>query len=93
MSRPDSMKAALIRWRPGSIRRHLPHPLRVVNETMGGLQKLLQNQLDPKIMFDALVRIVEEDASKFRNVIPEAIIPFIQAMEANAWEVGKEDAL
>ena len=42
---------------------------------------------------DALVGIVEEDASKFRNVIPDAVIPFIQAMEAKAWEVGKGDAL
>ena len=67
--------------------------MQLLDGWMGRLQKLLQNQLDPQIMVDALVRIVEEYASKFRNVIPEAVIPFIQAMEAKAWEVGKGDAL
>lgn len=65
----------------------------LMNETMGGLQKLLQNQLDPQIMVDALARIVEEDASKFRNVIPDAMSPWIQSLQSRTWDVGKEDAL
>jgi hypothetical protein len=65
----------------------------LVNETMGGLQKLLQNQLDPQIMVDALTRIVEEDASKFRNVIPEPMTPWIQSLQSKVWDAGKDDAL
>ncbi len=34
-------------------------------------------------MVDRMLGIVEEDASKFRNVIPEA----------KAWKVGTDDAL
>ena len=59
-------------------------PAELVNETMGGLRKAMQSLLDPQIMVEAMVRIVEEDASKFRNVIPEAIVPWIQSLEARA---------
>ena len=53
----------------------------------------LEGQLDPQLMIDALVQICEEDSSKFRNVVPDAIIPWIQAMQAKAWEAGKDDSL
>ncbi len=53
----------------------------------------LENQLDPQLMIDAMIRVAEEDNSKFRNVIPEAIIPWIKATQANAWEAKKDDLL
>jgi short-subunit dehydrogenase len=62
-------------------------------ELLVGLEGVLENQLDPKLMIDTLVRIAEEDASKFRNVVPEEIAPWLRAMQAKAWEVGRDDAL
>lgn len=53
----------------------------------------MNNQLDPQILIDALVRIAEEESSKFRNVIPDAIVPWIKATQDNAWEAGKDDSL
>ena len=62
-------------------------------ELFAGMEGGLENQLDPQIMIDALVRICEEEASKFRNVIPPEIEPWIKAMQARAWEAGKDDSL
>ena len=53
----------------------------------------LENQLDPQLLVDALVRVAEEDASRFRNVVPEEIVPWIQAIQANTWTAGKDDEL
>ena len=53
----------------------------------------LDDQLDPQGLIDGLVRIAEEESSKFRNVIPEEIVPWIKAIEANTWDAGKDDAL
>ncbi len=53
----------------------------------------LENQLDSQIMIDALVRICEEESSKFRNVIPPEVGQWIKAMQARAWEAGKDDSL
>jgi len=55
--------------------------------------KVLENQLDPQLMIDAMVRVAEEDNSKFRNVIPEDIIPWIKATQTQAWEAKKNDFL
>jgi extradiol dioxygenase family protein len=38
------------------------------------------NQLDPQLMIDGMIRVADEDNSLFRNVIPEAIIPWIKAI-------------
>ena len=62
-------------------------------ELLAGMADSLSNQLDPQILIDTLVRVAEEDASKFRNVSPEAIVPWIQAMQARAWEASKDDSL
>lgn len=51
----------------------------------------LEGQFDPQLAVDALVRIVEEDASKFRNVVPEEIVDWIKAIQQKAWEAGKDD--
>ena len=53
----------------------------------------LEDQLDPQLLVDALVEIAEAESSKFRNVIPEAIVPWIRAIQDNAWSAGKDDAL
>lgn len=55
--------------------------------------KGLENQLDPQVMIDAMIRVAEEDNSLFRNVIPEAIIPWIKATQAQAWKAKKNDFL
>jgi short-subunit dehydrogenase len=53
----------------------------------------LDNQLDPQELIDNLVRVAEEDSSKFRNVIPDEIVPWIQAIQAATWTAGRDDAL
>jgi short-subunit dehydrogenase len=53
----------------------------------------LANQLDPQIMVDAIVRVAEEENSKFRNIIPEEIVPWIKAMQDNTWTVKKDDSI
>ena len=55
--------------------------------------KGLENQLDPQLMIDAMIKVAEEDNSQFRNVIPEAIIPWIKATQAQAWVATKNDFL
>ena len=62
-------------------------------EVFAGLEGVLDDQLDPRIMVDALVRIVEEDASHFRNVVPEELGTWIRAMHDLAWKVGRDDSL
>ena len=36
-------------------------------------KKLLQKQLDPQIMIDAMVELIPQDVHPFRNVVPEAL--------------------
>ncbi len=51
----------------------------------------LGNQLAPQLMIDAMIRVAEEDNSLFRNVIPEAIIPWIKATQERTWTIRKND--
>ena len=53
----------------------------------------LNDQLDPQLMIDAMIRVAEEDNSLFRNVIPEAIIPWIQATHKRTWTIRKNDTV
>ena len=62
-------------------------------ELLAGTEGALEQQLDPQIMIDALVRIAEEDSSKFRNVVPEEVGEWIQAIQAKTWDAGKNDSL
>jgi short-subunit dehydrogenase len=62
-------------------------------ELLAEMAGALENQLDPQIMIDALVKITEEDSSMFRNVVPEEVGVWIRAMQAKAWEAGKDDSL
>ena len=42
-----------------------------------------------------LMKVAEEAGveSKFRNVVPDEVGVWIQAMDARAWEAGKDDSL
>jgi hypothetical protein len=53
----------------------------------------LQNQLDPHSIIDAFVRIAEEDASKFRYVVPDETAEWIKWIQAKTWEDGRDDAI
>jgi short-subunit dehydrogenase len=53
----------------------------------------LQSQHDPQSMIEAFVRIVEEDGSKFRNVVPDDTAEWIRGIQAKTWEVGRDDAI
>ncbi|GAA0876308.1 SDR family oxidoreductase [Wandonia haliotis] len=53
----------------------------------------LEQQLDPQVMIDAMIRVAEEENSLFRNVIPEAIIPWIKATQEQAWKARTNDML
>lgn len=62
-------------------------------EMIAGLEGMLENQLDPQMMVDTLVRIVEEDGSSFRNVVPEQLGAWIRAIQDKAWTAGRDDPL
>lgn len=53
----------------------------------------LDNQLEPQELIDAMIRIAEEDNSLFRNVVPEAIIPWIKATQERTWSIRKNDTV
>ena len=60
-------------------------------ELLEPLDGLLDDQLDPQEQIDDLVRVIEEDVSKFRNVCPEAIVPWAKAVEARSWEARSNE--
>ena len=62
-------------------------------ELLAGISGVFENQLEPQMMVDALVRIAEEESSRFRNVVPEAVADWIKAIQAKTWEAGKDDSL
>ncbi|RKQ84888.1 short-subunit dehydrogenase [Solirubrobacter pauli] len=62
-------------------------------ELLAGLGGALATQLDPQLVVDALVGIVEEDSPSFRNVLPEQIVPWIRAIQERAWTARGGDPL
>jgi short-subunit dehydrogenase len=62
-------------------------------ELLAGLSAGLEGQLDPAMVIDALVTIAEERSSKFRNVLPVEIIPWIRAIQERTWDASKDDSL
>ncbi|MFT3722902.1 MAG: SDR family oxidoreductase [Hyphomonadaceae bacterium] len=56
-------------------------------ELLAAATGALESQLDPQVQVDEMVRIIEEEGSKFRNVCPNVIVPWIKAMHANVWDV------
>lgn len=59
--------------------------------TVESVMESLNNQMDPEPMYQAMTKVVEEDSSKFRNVVPAEIEPWIQAMQQAAWTAGKDE--
>ena len=59
--------------------------------TIESVMESLNNQMDPEPMYEAMTRVVEENSSKFRNVVPTEIEPWIQAMQQTAWTAGKDE--
>lgn len=53
----------------------------------------LAKQLDPQTLIDALVRIAEEDESKFRNVVPDETAEWIRGIQATTWEAATGDPI
>lgn len=82
----DRGAEAMMRWFDPS--KTLSRP-----ELLAGLDSGLEGQLDPQLVVDALVQIAEEEASRFRNVIPAEIVPWIKAIQDRAWTAAKDDSL
>jgi short-subunit dehydrogenase len=55
-------------------------------EVFAAVDEMLASQLDPQVMSDALVEIVEADRHKFRNVVPKATEDWLKQSQKNAWE-------
>ncbi len=53
----------------------------------------LDDQLDPQGLVDALVDLAEADGSKFRNVVPAEIVPWIKAIDEITWEADQDTNL
>jgi len=49
--------------------------------------ELLTEQYDPQIMIDAMVKIIPDENSKFRNVIPDDVAEMIKTSQNDAWNV------
>lgn len=62
-------------------------------ELLAGMSGGLDNQFDPQIQIDDMVRVIEEEGSKFRNVCPEAIVPWIKAIQENTWNVKGDEPI
>ncbi|GAA4838240.1 SDR family oxidoreductase [Luteimicrobium xylanilyticum] len=62
-------------------------------ELLAGLDTALDGQLDPQEVIDVIVRVAEEGASRFRNVVPEQIVPWIKAIQDRAWSAQTGEAL
>lgn len=53
----------------------------------------LNQQGDPQEVFDMIVKVVEEDNSKFRNVVPEELGEWIKGVQEQTWKAKKDDPL
>ena len=62
-------------------------------ELLQGMANGLDGQMDPQAQIDDLVKVIEEERSKFRNVCPEAIVPWIKATQAKAWVAQSDDPI
>jgi short-subunit dehydrogenase len=62
-------------------------------EVLAAAASGIGQQLDPRSMIDAFVRIAEEDLSKFRNVVPDETAAWVREIQRHTWDVGKDDAI
>lgn len=53
----------------------------------------LEGEMDPHEQIDDLAKVIEEEGSMFRNVCPEAIVPWIKAIRENTWVVKGVDPI
>ncbi len=60
-------------------------------ELLAAVEGVLDGQLDPQEQIDDLVRVVEEDNPKFRNMCPQGIEPWIKALQARGWEAHSNE--
>lgn len=60
---------------------------------MEDVARLMANQLDPQQQIDDLVRVAEEENSKFRNVCPPEMEPFIKMLQERSWTVKGDEQL
>jgi short-subunit dehydrogenase len=54
-------------------------------EVFAAVNDMLANQLDPQIMADAVVDVVEAEQHKFRNVVPQALEDFLKQVQTDSW--------
>ena len=62
-------------------------------ELLEGVSGALDGQLDPQEQIDDLVKVIEEKGSKFRNVCPDAIVPWIKAIQDNTWSAKGDEPI
>lgn len=60
-------------------------------ETLAMIDGVLDGQLDPQEQVDDLVRVIEEDNPKFRNMCPKAVEPWIKSIQARGWEASSDE--
>ena len=71
----------------------LVRPELLAGFTRPGPDGINPGQMDPQIQIDDLVRVIEEEGSKFRNVCPDAIVPWIKAIQAKTWEARGDEPI
>lgn len=62
-------------------------------ELLATMGDVLDDQLDPQEQVDDLVRVIEEDNSKFRNLCPQIVEPWIKALQARSWEARSNEQI
>ena len=70
-----------------------PERTTLPQNVMEDVGRLMANQLEPEAQIDELVRITEEENSKFRNVCPPEMVPFIKFLQERSWEVRHDEQL
>lgn len=70
-----------------------PETTTLPTAVMEDVGRLMANQLDPQEQIDDLVRVAEEDNSKFRNVCPPEMEPFIKMLQEKSWTVKGDEQL
>ena len=63
-----------------------PETTLVSAELLATMENVLEGQLDPQEQIDDLVRVIEEDNPKFRNLCPQVVEPWIKALQARGWD-------
>ena len=44
-----------------------------------------QNRLDPQLMADAMVQIIQKETGLFRNVVPQLAEDMVKAVQRDTW--------